>query len=95
MGSNHCLPLFRMEKSFIWLEETKEHIDEFLIGYMINPKLNINKAFIEQVDKCMDSTFGLINQTYIIYTLKKKKTIVLALLMFYETIKILRKLTEC
>ena len=45
LGDNHRLPLFHMAKSFIWVEETKEHIKEFMIGYMINPTLNINKAF--------------------------------------------------
>ena len=34
-GANHCLPLFHMAKSFIWLEETKELINKFFIGYMI------------------------------------------------------------
>ena len=45
LGDNHCLPLFYMAKSFICIEETKERINEFSIGYMINPKFNINKAF--------------------------------------------------
>ena len=45
LGSNHRLPLFHMDKGFIWLEETKEHINEFSIGYMVNTTLNINKAF--------------------------------------------------
>ena len=42
-----------MAKSFIWLGETKELINEFSIGYMINPTLNISKAFKEQVTKFM------------------------------------------
>ena len=46
-----------MAKHYIWLEETKERINEFSIGYMINPKLNINKAFKDQVTKCMKTTF--------------------------------------
>ena len=49
LGDNHRLPLFHMAKSSIWLEETKEPISEFLIGYIINSSLNINKAFREQV----------------------------------------------
>ena len=43
MGAYHRLPLLHMSKSFIWIEETKERIKEFSIGYMINPTLNINK----------------------------------------------------
>ena len=45
LGAYHRLPLLHMAKSYIWLEETKERINEFSIGYMINPNLNINKAF--------------------------------------------------
>ena len=32
-----------MAKSFIWLEEIKEYINEVSIGYMTNKKLNIEK----------------------------------------------------
>ena len=45
LGTNHRLPLSHMAKSHIWLEETNERINEFSIGYMINPNLSINKAF--------------------------------------------------
>ena len=62
LGDNHFLPLFHMDKSFIWLEERKERINEFLIGYMINPTLNIKKVFREQVNKCMKTTFGAITK---------------------------------
>ena len=34
LGKNHRLPLFHMTTSFIWIEETKERINEFSIGYM-------------------------------------------------------------
>ena len=57
--------------------------------------MNIDKAFMEKVDKRMNTTFGLITQSHMIGTLAKKKTRVLALLMFYETRKILRKLSKC
>ena len=63
-GANHRVPLFHMAKSFIWLEETKEHINYFSIGYMTNPKLNINKAFREQVHKCMNNIFGPSTQPF-------------------------------
>ena len=52
---------------------------------MINPKLNIYKAFREQVFKCINNTFGPITKTYIRATLAKNTTRVLELLMFYET----------
>ena len=42
LGANHRLPLSHMTKRFIWIEETQEGNNEILIGYMINPELNIN-----------------------------------------------------
>ena len=59
----------------------KKRINEFKIGYMINPGLNVNKA----VEKCMFTTFVEITQTFIKATLAKNNTLVLALIMFYET----------
>ena len=50
LEENHRLPLFHMTKRFIWINETKKHTNEFTIGYMINPGLNVNIAFIEQVE---------------------------------------------
>ena len=52
---------------------------------MINPTLNINKAFKEQVNKCMNNLFDAITQPNIRTKLEKKNVRVLALLMFYET----------
>ena len=37
LWTNHRLPLSHMDTSYIWLEETKERINEFSIGYMTNP----------------------------------------------------------
>ena len=53
LGSYHCLPLLYVEKIYIMIEETKERINEFSIGYMIKPALNINKALKEEVPKCI------------------------------------------
>ena len=50
VGENHRLPLFHMGTTFIWINETKERIYRLTIGYMINPGLNINKDFREQVE---------------------------------------------
>ena len=81
-GENHRLPLFNMAKPFIWINE-KKSIDEFTIGYINNPGLNVNKAFREQVEKCMYTTFGEITQPFIKSTLAKNNTSVLALIAFY------------
>ena len=78
LGTNNRLPFFHMTKRFIWLEETKEHINEFSIGYMNNQKLNMNKALTEQVHKCMNNTFSSITQAYIKATLAKNNIRVLA-----------------
>ena len=85
IGGNHCLPLFHMAKLFIFLNETRQHINKFTIRYMINPGLNVNKSFREQIEKGMYTKFGETKQTLIKSTLAKNNTSVLALIMFYET----------
>ena len=72
LGTNHCLPLAHMAKRYIWLEETNQRINEFSIGYMMNPDLSINKAFKEQVKICMKTTFGTMTQQHISKILSKK-----------------------
>ena len=71
LGDYHRLTLSHMDKSFIWIEETKERINEFSIVYMINPYLNINKAFKEQVTKCMKTTLVTVTQPHISKILSK------------------------
>ena len=85
LGANHHIILLHMAKCFIWLEEKKERINEFYIGYMINPSLHVNKAFRYQVEKCLNTTFGELTQYFIKATLSKNNTRVLALLMFHDT----------
>ena len=41
---NHRIPFLNVAKCFIWHNE-KKLINEFTIGYMINPGLNVNKVF--------------------------------------------------
>ena len=74
-----------MAKLFIWRNETKKRNNEFLIGYIMNPGLNVKKDFRYQVEKCMCTTFGEITQHFIKATLSKKNTSVLSLIMFYDT----------
>ena len=85
LGSNHRLTLSHMSKSYTGLEETNEGINEFSIGYMMNPNLSTNKAFKEQVTKCMKNTLGAMTQEHISKILSKTNTRVLVLYMFYET----------
>ena len=62
-----------MPKCFIWLNEKKQCINEFKIGYIINPNLNINEVFREQVEICMKHKFGPITQPHIKATFQKRK----------------------
>ena len=58
LGTNHRLPLSHMAKSYIWIEETNQRINEFSIGYMMNQNVSINKGFKEQVKICLKNTFS-------------------------------------
>ena len=60
-----------MARSFILLEETKESINKFSIGYIINSRLNINKVFREQVHKCTNNKFGSSTKPFIKATLEE------------------------
>ena len=44
-GNNHRQLLSHMAKSYIWLEEKNQPINELSIGYMMNSNLSINKDF--------------------------------------------------
>ena len=87
LGNNHRLPLSHMSKNYIWLEETNQRINEFSIGYIMNPNLIINKAFKQQVEICMKTTFSEMTQQHISKILSKTNTKVLALVMSYVTSK--------
>ena len=56
LGDNHCLPLLHTAKKIGLMK--KKRINEFAIGYMINPGLHINRSFRDQVEKYMYTTFG-------------------------------------
>ena len=45
LETNHRLPLSHMAKSYIWLEETNQGLNDVSIGSMMNPNLSINKDF--------------------------------------------------
>ena len=53
LGTNYRMPLLHMSKSYIWLEEKNQRIDEFSIGYMMSQNLNRNRAFRYQVKVCL------------------------------------------
>ena len=95
VGTNHRLPLSHTAKSYIWLEETDQRINEFSIGYMMNPNQSINKYFKEQVKIFMKTTFSTSTMTHISRIILKPNTRVLALVMFLRILKMQRKCSEC
>ena len=84
LGTNHCLTLSRTAKSYIWLEEKNQRINELSIGYMMNPNLSMNKVFREQVTLCMKTTFSLSTMTHNSKKVLKPNTRVLALVVFFN-----------
>ena len=51
LGANCRMPLLHMSNRKIWIEETNQRINEFSFACMLNPYLNNNKAFKDQVKK--------------------------------------------
>ena len=50
---NHRKSILHMSKIMVYYYSTDESINIFAIGYMINPSLNCNKVFREQVEKIL------------------------------------------
>ena len=71
LGTNFCMPLSHMSKNYIWLEETNQHINEDSILYMMNPTLNRNKVFIDQLKVCLKNTLGPDTNYHISKTIAK------------------------
>ena len=45
VGVNHFQPFIHMSRIMVYINTTDEKINQFEIGYMINPSLHINKVF--------------------------------------------------
>ena len=63
---------------------TYESINQFAIGYIINPSLNCDKLFRVQVEICLGVSFHSREMETVRYCLKKKTTCVMALIMNYK-----------
>ena len=74
-----------MYKIFVYVNTTEERIHKFVIDYIINPTLHVNKVFIYQVEKFLRDTFHKNTMEGIINFMIKNDTCVIALVMFYET----------
>ena len=57
LGDNFHILLIHMSNRKNWIEETNQRINDFSFAYMLNPTLNKNKAFKEQVKSCFRNTF--------------------------------------
>ena len=92
LGTNFRMPLLHMSKSYIWLEETNQRINDFSIEYIMNPTLYRDRACRYQVKVCLKHKFGKDTGSHISRTLHKPNTRVLVLVIFYESgKKIIRK----
>ena len=85
-----------MSNRKICIEETNQRINKFSFAYTLNPTLNKNKAFKEQVKAYLINTFGADTNKHINRTLIKRDTGVLALVVFMSLgISIQVKCSEC
>ena len=69
LGANCRIPLIHMSNRKCCIEETNQLINEFSSAYMLNPHLNTNKAFKDQVKTCLSNTFGADTNKHINKTL--------------------------
>ena len=70
--ANCRMPLLHMSKSYIWIEEKNQRINEFSFGYMLNPTLYTNKVLKEQVQAYFKNTLGKDTKYHINTILQKK-----------------------
>ena len=84
LGANCSMQLVHMSNRKSWIEETNQLINEFSFAYMLNPHLNTNRAFKDQVKTCLSNTFCEDTNKHINKTLMNQDTRVLALVIFNE-----------
>ena len=61
-----------------------EIINKFAIGYMINPSLNCNKVFREQVEKWLSVSFHKNTMENLRDCIHNHNTCIMAIIMIYE-----------
>ena len=72
-----------MTKIIVYINSTEKYMNQFAIGYMVNPKLNVNKVLIYQVEKFLKYKFHSNNMSGIKNIFKKENTCVIVLVMFH------------
>ena len=82
VGVNHRLHILHMSKIMVHCYTTGKNINQFEIGYMINPSLKFNKAFRTQVKKWLGVSFSIRKMNFFL-NLMNKNTCDVALIMIY------------
>ena len=84
VGVYHRQPILNMYKIMVHCYSTYEIINQFEIGYMINPSLNCNKLFRVQVEKFLSVLFHKKTMESIRDSLNNMNTCVMSLIKIYE-----------
>ena len=84
VGVNHHLPILRMSKIMVHIYTTGKTINQFSIGYMINPWLKFRNEFRTKFEKLFGGYFSIRTMKAIKNCLMKNNTSVMALIMVYE-----------
>ena len=84
LGLNHHQHILNMSKIIVCCYSTDETINQFEIGYIINPSINYNKLFIVQFEKFSSLSFATRTMETIKDCLRKENTRVMALIIIYE-----------
>ena len=73
-----------MLKIMVHIYYIDDSINQFAIGYMINPSLHVDKVFREKVEKFLNYTYHEKKMETIRDFMKNNNTCIIALIMFYE-----------
>ena len=84
VGVSHRQPILHMSKIMVYCYTKDETINQFSIGYMINPSLYFNNVLRTQVEKCLSVLFSSRKMKTIKYSPMKNNTCVMELIMIYE-----------
>ena len=57
VGLNNRQPILNMSKRMVHCYYIYESINQFEVGYMVNPSLNFDKLSRKQVEICLSATF--------------------------------------
>ena len=84
VGVNNLQPILHTSKIMVHCYTIDENINQFAIGYMINPSLKFNNVFRIKFEKCLSLSFYARTMKTIKYCLTNKNTCVMELIMIYE-----------